>query len=623
MLRRSHARLTLVLWISMSLFCAIGRCATAGTEPLSADPMTLIPADSLFCVRLNNLSGTMTKMDQFLTGMSPVGVSMLVPAQLAKLLGGTEPKGINMAGDFAVFGPLPGGETPNLSRIAILVPVSDYKQFLAGNPNVSPPDAEGISAIGSKEQPMFAAANMAGYALVTSASSRQALIEMKKLIAGPGATPLAKRLRPEEWKRAQTSPVWGYANIQTLSKTFGPTIQAKLQEAKKSMEATRKQGQFALGQAGQVLDMYAGMLNTLMQETQSVNLTLDPTPAAIRVGFVAAAVPNTEMAKVLQGESPAPDRKFMQYMEDGAVMNFILSVDPATWNRISNLYINILARLAGKDPSGEDFSKLKKLVTDVVNSLSGILAGSFSTDVKAKPPFRLQYVAGMKDPQAFYRMLEGMPAMLESGPIADIIKQMGLGLQFELKRKAEIYKDVAVDAVRVSIHPTDPNSQESKMLATVFGQGMEGRLAVVNNLLVYAIGTDPGTLVRKLIDQAKGDVTPPVASEVQAAMQQIPGAETAGFFVTYNYLRVLQMVAAIMPVPILQTPVQSQSNIALAGKATGGSLNVEIALPKQHVMEMMTIFMQMQQQKMQEQQRQQPQEQPQGQLPKQTSPGQT
>ena len=54
--------------------------------------------------------------------------------------------------------------------------------------------------------------------------------QVKKLIAGPGATSLAKRLSPDELKRAQNAPVWAYANIQTLSKTYGPMIQAKLQE---------------------------------------------------------------------------------------------------------------------------------------------------------------------------------------------------------------------------------------------------------------------------------------------------------------------------------------------------------------------------------------------------------
>jgi hypothetical protein len=597
MARLGQAKLAFVLWTSLFLFCAIGLGAAG---PASTDPISVIPADALFCLRISSLNGTLGQLDQFLTGLSPVGVSMIVPAQLAKLLGSTEPKGINMAGDFAIFGPLPGGETPNLSRVAVLVPLSDEKQFVTENSNVTPPDANGISAIGPKEQPMFVGTTVAGYAMVTSAGNRQSLLEMKKRIAGPGATPLAKRLSAEELKRAQASPVWAYANIQAMSKIFGPTIQAKLQEARKKLEEIQKQGQPM--PTGAVMDLYTGLLNSLMQQTQFVSLSLAPSATAIRAGFVAAAVPDTEMSKALQGGSETVDKKFLPYLENGAIMNLAMTMNPAARNRINTFYIDMLAKLAGKDPSSQDVQSLKKLTTESTNALGGPLAVSFAADANAKPPFRLQYVIGIKDPQAIYRVLDEAPKMLESGFMADFLKNMGLKFRFEVKRNAETYKDVPIDGLKFSMESTDPNSPQGKMMAAMYGQGMEGRLAIVNNLLVYAIAKDPGTLVRKLIDQAKGGGTQAVPSEVQTAMQLIPGSEKDCFFATYNYLRAIQMVTAFLPIPMPQTPVQSQSNIAVAGKAAGGRLNIDLAVPKQHVMEIISVFMQMQQQKMQEQQ---------------------
>ena len=374
------------------------------------------------------------------------------------------------------------------------------------------------------------------------------------------------------------------------------------------------------------MDMNIGMLNTLMQELQSVSLVLDPTPAAIRAGFVATAMPNTQAAKVLQGAAGAPDKKFMQYLENGAIINIIMSIDPATWNTINNFYFDMIAKSIGKSASSEDIAKLKKWSADATNALTGTVAGSFSADVKSKPPFRLQYVAGLKDPQAFYRALEQASAMTESGVFADLMKQSGLAIKFELKRKAETYKDVPIDIVRVGLTPTDPNSQQAKMLAGILGTGIEAQLAVVNNLLVYAVAGDPAAGVRKLIDQVKSGSTQPAPSEVKAAMDLIPGAEKANFFMTYNLLRLFQMIAAFMPMPMPQTTVQSQNSIAIAGRMTGGNLGIDLALPKQHLMEIVGIFMQMQQQKMQEQQQQsQPPTQPEPQPQKQRqskSPGQ-
>jgi len=583
-------KLAVVLWTLVSLFGATLAGAAAGAQRASADPMAAVPADSLFCVRINNLTGTMGKIDQFLTGVSPIGVSMLLPAQLSQLLGSPEPAGINMAGSFAIFGPLPGGDTPDISRIGVLVPMSDYKQFTSQNPNVVPPDAQGIATIG-KEMPMFVVADMPGFALVTPTNNRQALIEMKKQIAGMAATSLAKRLSPDELKRAQDAPLWAYANIQMVSKLFGPMIEAKLQEAKKMMEQVQPQGQ-----AGAAMDMNMGMVNTLMKELQSASLTLDPTATAIRAGFVATATPNTETAKALQGAAGTPDKKFMQYLENGAVMNLVMSLDPATWTRLNNFYFDLMAKSAGKTVPAEEIAKLKKWSADAANALTGTAAVSFSAAAKSKPPFRIQYALGLKDPQAFSRALDQTQTMFQSGFFADLMKQSGVTMKFDLKRKAETYKDVPIDAIRVAINPTDPNSEQAKAFTAMFGQAIDVRLAVVNNLAVYVISSDPGAGVRKLIDQAKSGATPPAPSEVASAMQLIPGSDKANVFATFNLLRAMQIASAVAPMPVPQTSPQSQGSIAIAERLSGGTFSVELALPKQHLMEMMGAVMQMQMQ---------------------------
>ena len=41
--------------------------------------------------------------------------------------------------------------------------------------------------------------------------------------------------------------------------------------------------------------------------------------------------------------------------------------------------------------------------------------------------------------------------------------------------------------------------------------------------------------------------------------------------------------------------IQSKSNIVIAGKADNGKMTVNIAIPKQHIMEIMSVVMAMQQ----------------------------
>lgn len=602
MTRTSRRTIALMLWAILFT----GGAVAGAAEQASTDPLQLVPPESLFCVKINHLDTMLGGLDQFVTGLAPFSPSMMVKSQLAQFLGSTDANSINMSGSLVVFGLLPGGETPSLSRIGVLLPVTDYRKFVTGNANVAEPDAQGISRIGPEGQQKLIAVNAAGYALVTGAANKQALAEMKTWMPH-GTTSLAKRLSAEESKRAQSAPVWAYANIQAIHKMFGPVIQAKIEELKGSLKQMQAQGQ---GQPvmglDSIMDMYSTVLNSLMQETQSASLSLDPTATALRMEFAMAAVPETEMAKILTGDSAAPDRSYLRYLQNGAVMNIISAVDPASWNKLNNMGIDLLAQLAGKPTTDPEVAKIRKIMTDATSALGGTLAMSFSTDAKSKPPFSARYIVGLKDAQAFYRALDQMPTIVKSGLVADFYKQMGLKFEMELQRKAETYKDVAIDALKFNIVATDPNSQAGQMITAMYGPGMNARIAVVNNHLVYAIAADPMPLAQELIDQVKSTGSAQQApSEVQAAMQLIPGSEKADFFMTYNYLRVLQMVTAMMPMPIPPTAVKSQSNIALAGGGTNGKLTVQMVLPKQHVQEIMGIFMQMQQQRMQEQQKQQ------------------
>ncbi|HQI26460.1 MAG TPA: hypothetical protein PLT20_00135, partial [Sedimentisphaerales bacterium] len=178
-----------------------------------------------------------------------------------------------------------------------------------------------------------------------------------------------------------------------------------------------------------------------------------------------------------------------------------------------------------------------------------------------------------------------------------IYQQMGIKLDAQLQRKVETYKDVPIDALTFILTPTDPNSPEGQVIASMYGQGMNLRIATVNNLLVYTLGADPSAAMKELIDQVRSaSSTAGVPSEIQAATQLIPGSEKAQFFATYNLLRLIQMGTTIAPMPIAIPPVKSQSNIAIAGNAANGRLSVQVALPKQHLQELMGTFMQTQRQ---------------------------
>jgi len=67
--------------------------------------LSIIPADSIFCVRINNLNQATGNLDQYLMGVSPMPVSTggLIKGQLGMMFGNFELKGFDVNGSFAAF----------------------------------------------------------------------------------------------------------------------------------------------------------------------------------------------------------------------------------------------------------------------------------------------------------------------------------------------------------------------------------------------------------------------------------------------------------------------------------------------------------------------------------------
>jgi hypothetical protein len=589
----------LVLWTLLFSLCAAGTGIVGAAQPATNDPMKIIPADALFCIRINKLTTALNQVDLFLTGISPVGVSMPVRSQLGQFLGAPEPAGINMAGDIAVFGPLPGGEKPDPKRVGVLIPLSDFQQFLT-NPNVAKPDAQGILKIGPEGKQIIAGVQMGSYLLLTGVANQQALTEAKNWTSAAGAASLAQRLGPDELKRATDSPAWVYANVQVAAKMYGPLIQQKIKEAQEGFQKMQAAGGPMPVQPQALMEMYTSMLDSFMQETQFVSLSIDPSASAIRVAPVLAAVPNSEMSKILSMDSSQPlQPNLMGYLENGAIMNGVAAFSPAFAKAIEQKRIDLVAALMGQAMSKEDVARIRKLAMDGADACAGAGAWSFSTDPASKPPFRMKYVIMLKDKQKFSDVLDQSAKMMNEGMMTDLLKKFGVKMQFSLKRNAQTYQGIPIDAISVAVQPVDANSPQAQMMKAMFGEAFNLRLAVVNDLLLYTLAADPEKEIHALIDQAKAGGPSQVPSEVQSALQLIPEAKKANFFGTYNYVRAIQMAMAFMPMPMPQVDVPTQSNLAIAGTIGNGKLLLNLAIPKQHVLEVMQIVMRMQQQKMQ------------------------
>jgi hypothetical protein len=590
---------------AMGLFVLFVLAATlCAQSPSNMELLKMIPAKSLFCVRVNNFDYTLNQIDQFLAGVSPMpmGVSMLVRMHLANLLGSPQLNGLNTNGSFAVFGVATPGQTaqanavPNIF-VGVLAPVTDYKQFIEGNPNCSQADEKGISKITINGAPVLLFAKAGNYVLASWPNEHDKLVTVAKAISETNAAGLSGILNVAELKQAQSEPIWAYGNIQQVSETFGPLISAKFEEIKK-MATSMNANQPGVSPAGiqNIMNMYSGILETLLKETKSVMLTVNPKPEVLNITKTVSAVPGTNMAKMFTADGISQqENTLLPYLPDGAVANFGALMNTPFWKMFNNTSIDLFASMAGGSMSAENIKEMKALAAQAADAVAGPVAYSVAIEANNKPPFAVKYVIAVKDQNKFNQLVEKATGMMTSSGILDFYKSLGLQTSFSTKNDVENYKGVSINSAKLTMKAADANSPQGQMITSMYGEGFDYRWGVADGLFVCAVGSNVESTIHELIDQVKAGGQERMSSEMKAALSLLPEIKKADFFVTFNVLRLIKMATAMVPIPIPPMEIQTKSNIVVAGNAADKRMVVNIAVPKQHLTEIMSAFMAMQQ----------------------------
>ncbi|MFC1677748.1 hypothetical protein ACFL3G_11895 [Planctomycetota bacterium] len=235
--------------------------------------LKMVPADSHYCVRVNNFDFTLSKLDQYLAGVSPVpmGTQMLVRMQLAKILGSPQLTGLNMSGSFIGFGKTPAGQT-TAPTFNILVPITNYNEFVSGNPNISEPKDNGASTITSDGVPAMHCKKIGGYALV-STGSEEALVELAESISSGQTECINKTLTADQAKEAMHKPIWLYNKI-TFDKESSGTGQLDQLKAMLTMQGS------GAGAGEMNID-----IEQILESLGSFTISANPKPSVLNFSF--------------------------------------------------------------------------------------------------------------------------------------------------------------------------------------------------------------------------------------------------------------------------------------------------------------------------------------------------
>jgi hypothetical protein len=601
--------------------------------------LSIIPADSIFCVRINNLNQATGNLDQYLMGVSPMPVSSasLIKGQLGMKFGNPELQGFDVNGSFAAFATAESGDKkPDLY---ILLPVTDYAQLTDPNFHVSPSDANGISAVGMGATGQFFIKKVNSFALMSK--DYRKLSSMASAIAGAKAASLASSLDAAQVKQSSSEPVWAYANMVKISSIYKKEISDSLEEMRKnlsdpgmsiqsnidnlektkqqmaakdpnspmiasidaqieSMKTQKAQLQKSPAFMAGLANAFAGYAKDFMQQSKSITLSCNPKPAVLNFKVGLDALPGTEMAGMLVADGAAKNNPFIGYTEDGAAMNFVARINHPAYKKLNAKCIDLVAAMTGKDVNDPNIVRAQKLLDDSADSIGDFIVCSFKVDPNAKPFFDAKYILEVKDVNKFNKVRDEFVQLWTVSAFGDLYKSMGMETGFTVKKGAENYKGVSIDVAKLSMKMTDANSPQAKIIEAMYGSGFEYRWAIVNGMFVCRISNDPNA-VYSLIDQVKAGSPAQVCSEMQKAIAVIPDADSKDAIVTYNYLRLMRMMQAFTPMPFTMPDIPSKSNLVFATKIDNGSLAIDFALPKEHLSEMMMAFQMIMQQQMQQQ----------------------
>jgi hypothetical protein len=574
--------------------------------------LSTIPADAIFCVRINNLNRTTSNLDQYIIGISPMPVSSagLIKGQLGMMFGNFELKGFDVNGSFAAFATVESGQTE--PDIYILLPVTDYAQLTDPNFRVSQPDSNGISAVGMGPSGQFFVSKVRSFAMMSK--DYRKLGAMAHSLSGEKAAGLTASLDAAQVKQSSSEPIWAYANMVKVSSVYKKQISDGLDGMKKQAVAPNSPA-FMAG----LMNAFAGYAREFMQQSKSITLSCNPKPAVLNFRVGLDALPGTEMAGMFVADGAVKNNPLLGYTEDGAAMNLVGRINHPMYKKLNAKCVDLMAMMVSKDANDPNIVKTKKLLGDCVDSIGDFVVCSFKVDPNVKPFFDAKYVLEVKDANLFNKMSDEFVKLWAGSAFNDFYKSMGMETGFTVKRGAENYKGVSIDAAKLSMKFTDTNSPQAKALETMYGSGFEYRWAIVNGLWVCRISGDPNAIY-KLIDQVKAGTPAQACSEMQKAISIIPDADSRDAIVTYNYLRLMKAMQAFAPMPFTMPDVPSKSNLVFAHKIDNGSLTIDFALPKEHLSEMMMAFQQIMMQ-----QQQMPGQMPQGmqkQLPPQMPQGQ-
>ena len=454
---------------------------TAAMCPAADTVFETIPADCLFAVRINNLESSLGLMDQFITGITPIPMSlaMMAKMQLGGLFGDPTLANIKVDGAFGGFGVKTGD---NDILVTMIVPVVDFDKFVSGNANIGKPDAKGVYPITQGQGQTEAQAvfiRSGSTILITEPQNSDALLGLMADVKAKKSANLAAAIDASTANAATKEPLWGYVNVKQLNKAFGEDIQNAFKDMSGGMAGSGMMDPTT----AKSMELVMQMVKSAMEQSDWLSLSLRPSTETLVASMTIKAVAGSDMAGFLV-DSPA-GKLPLEYFEDGALMNAAFRMNKESWVKGYDWILDIMGA-AADETTKADVAKIKALTAKSINTMGD--SGAFTAKTTSgTPSFVGKMAFAIKDEAGFRQMMKESSELAKTGSFKRLYDTFGMKADFTIKTDAAEYAGVKIDQARLTMEGMG-NEQTDKMIKAMYGDGFDYRFAVVKGLCVGTFG---------------------------------------------------------------------------------------------------------------------------------------
>ncbi len=562
---------------------------TSGAAMAQDKALKVLPDNSLLCIKLNGIETSLSQLDNYLMGVSPFLPGMLVKGQLGALLGNPALAGLDQQGSLVIFvvpATDPAGPMPVMP--GLLVPVTDYQTFISGSQTCNDM-GNGMAMMTMEDVPPLQIVQAGDFALMAPAGMVD-MEALKQQLRLSGGSSLGQGLSKAAVKEATSNSLWVYANLQQVNAMFGPMLQMGAMSAKQELQAMAAQ-QPEMGQLVSMIDSILAMLDQL--GTATVSLNAQPTSLNLTGSFSAAS--GSALAKALDNKADHANLdRMMGQMDTSAMMSMAGSYEGEQVAQLMELVLGDI---------GKTFSdKLK-----AAGTISKVQHMNIKKDAEGKPGMAAVSLALVDNPKPMAEMMSNPNAMMESLGMNQLLENSGAGMSFETSEPETMFshQGVEVKGVTQKMVLDNPDAPENQMAAAM-GTDTVIRWAVMDKTVVSATGTGCDDEIKGMIDLAKQGVKGSASAELKTLLGHLSDSKDVDIVATYNYTKMIDLMAAVMPIPMPAMEIPVKTPLVMAGKSRQGTAYGELAVPKAHAQELMQFVQMMMMQQMQQQMQQQP-----------------